>query len=641
MAGEAAIDQTEIVQTNLAQHILDWVVKIMYYVSAVALFSMMLLVALDVGLRSLFKLPILGSVELTEFLMLALVFFGMAYTQKKKGHVMVEAVIERFNFRTQSVFKCITTVVAIVVFFLISWQSVIRANVLSNGNYISPVWHIPTAPFVYFAVLGAAVICILLAIELVGTYKKMVRGLSGKTIAGLTLLILLILVALFIPIWGQTLFVKISPLLAGGIFTIFLIIVMFSGMSVGVVLAFVGFLGTAYITGIMPALAVIGVMPNTTGASYGNSVIPLFILMGAFCFQSNISQDLYDSMYKWLGRLPGGLAMATIAACAGFAAVSGSGAANAATMGAVAVPAMRKFKYHVGLITGSIAAGGGLGILIPPSIPMVIYGILTETSIGKLFLAGFIPGIIEAIFYIITIFIICKRNPLYGPPGPSVPFKEKVVSLKNTWTIVLLFILVIGGMYMGVFTPTEAAGIGAFIALVIALARRKLGWSGFGKSLAETGSMTGMIFLLIIGGTLFGHLLSVSRLPFELSSLVQGLALNRWFILIIIIFIYLFLGCIMSSLAMIIITVPIFFPIVMSLGFDPIWFGIIIVRLVEIGAITPPVGIHVFILHGIAKDVPMYTIFKGVVPFLIADFFHMALLICVPQIVLFLPNLMH
>ena len=332
--------------------------------------------------------------------------------------------------------------------------------------------------------------------------------------------------------------------------------------------------------------------------------------------------------------------MATVGACASFAAVSGSSVATTATMGMVALPEMKRYKYDPGLAAGSIAAGGSIGILIPPSVILVLYGILTEQSIGKLFAAGFIPGVLEALFYMATIYILCKRNPLLGPKGERADFKQRIRSLKATWGVVVMFVVVIGGIYMGVFTPTEAAGAGAFGALIFALGRRKLNWKTFRDSLEETSKTTAMVFLILIGAALLGYFLAVTRLPFELSTFVSELDVNRYIILGMIILLYLILGAIMSSLAMIVLTVPIIFPVIETLGFDPIWFGILIVRVVEIGQITPPVGINVYVLKGVAKDLTLQGIFRGVLPFLVADICHVALLIAVPQIATFLPDLM-
>jgi C4-dicarboxylate transporter DctM subunit len=431
-----------------------------------------------------------------------------------------------------------------------------------------------------------------------------------------------------------------TPLTIGYIGIALLIVLLFSGIHIGVVMGAIGFLGIACISGWAAGLIVLKTVPFTTFANYSMSVVPLFILMGGFCFYAGISKELYDTVHKWLGHLRGGLAMATVGACAAFAAVSGSSLATAATMGTVALPEMRRYRYDPSLAAGCIAAGGSIGILIPPSVPLIIYGILANESIGKLFMAGIIPGVLEAIFYIITIYILCRLEPAKGPSGSRTGFMEKVTSLKATWGVLLLFIIVIGGIYVGIFSPTEAAGVGACGACIFAMVRRRLDWQNFKASVVGTVKTTSMIFVIFLGAMILGYFLAVTRLPFELAEFVGGLPVNRYVILALILVVYFMLGCIMDSLAMILLTVPIFYPLITALGFDPIWFGIIIVRAAEIGLITPPVGLNVFVISGITKDIPMYTIFKGIIPFIIADICHVILLVTVPQVATFLPGLM-
>ena len=431
-----------------------------------------------------------------------------------------------------------------------------------------------------------------------------------------------------------------TPLTTGLVGIGVLLIFLLSRMPIGFVMALIGFTGFVYLEGFEAGLGILRIVPYRTFADYGLSVIPLFILMGEFCFFAGLSKDLYDAVNSWLGHLRGGLAMATVAACAGFAAVSGSSLATAATMGTVALPEMKRHGYDDRLAAGSVAAGGTMGILIPPSVILILYGVITGQSIGKLFLAGFIPGVLEAVFYIITIYILCKRNPLMGPPGPKASLKSRITSIRNTWVVLLLFVLVIGGIYWGWFSPTEAAGVGAFGAFVLGLARRRLNWKGIKDSLSATMKSTAMIFVIVMGAMILGYFLAVSRLPFEIADFIGGLGVNRYVILIIILAFYLMLGCIMDSLAMMLLTVPIFFPLVTVLGFDPIWFGILITRTCEIGLITPPVGLNVFVIRGVAKDIPMQTIFRGIVPFLIADICEVSLLIAIPQLSLFLPGFM-
>jgi C4-dicarboxylate transporter DctM subunit len=431
-----------------------------------------------------------------------------------------------------------------------------------------------------------------------------------------------------------------TPMTVGFLGIGILFLFLFLGMPIGIAMGMVGFAGFAYLRGFDSALGVLTTVPYTTFASYSFSVVPLFILMGAFCFYAGLSKDLYYTVNRWLGHLRGGLAMATVGGCAGFAAVSGSSVATAATMGTVALPEMKRYGYDPALATGSVAAGGTIGILIPPSVGFIVYGIITEQSIGKLFLAGFIPGILEAVFYIVTISIICRINPRLGPPGPRSTWMERIGALKNTWIVLLLFSLVLGGLYFGVFTPTEAGGIGAFGAFIFALGRRKLGWQDFKGSLLETLRNTAMILIIVLGAMILGYFLAISRVTFVIADTIGGLELNRYIILISILVFLLFLGTVLDAPAMILLVTPIFYPIVTKLGFDPIWFGVIMIRMCEIALITPPVGLNVFVIKGVAKDVSMYTVFRGIIPFLIADICEVALLVAVPQLSLFLPNMM-
>jgi C4-dicarboxylate transporter DctM subunit len=431
-----------------------------------------------------------------------------------------------------------------------------------------------------------------------------------------------------------------TPLIIGYIGIALLIVLLFSGVHISLSMGVIGFLGIAYLSGMDAGLIVLKTVPFTTFSNYGLSVIPLFILMGIVCFHAGISKELYETVHKWFGHLRGGLAMATVAACAAFAAVSGSSLATAATMGTVALPEMKRYNYDPALATGSVAAGGSIGILIPPSVPLIIYGILANQSIGKLFMAGIIPGILEAVFYIITIYILCRIKPHIGPPGPRTSFVEKVVSLKATWGVLILFVVVIGGIYLGVFSPTEAAGVGACGACIFALVRGRLGWSNFKSSLLGSVKTVSMIFMILLGAMILGYFLATTRLPFDLAEIIGGLPVNRYIVLILILVIFILLGCVMDSLAIIILTIPIFFPLIVALEFDPIWFGILVVRGAEIGLITPPVGMNVFVIKGIAKDVPMFTIFRGIIPFIFADLCHLTLLLAVPQLSTFLPSLM-
>ncbi|MBW1801866.1 MAG: TRAP transporter large permease subunit [Deltaproteobacteria bacterium] len=600
---------------------------------------MMLMTVADVVLRYFFNRPILGAYELIEFILVIVVFFAVAYTMAQDRHVSVDVLITRLPDPARYTLTSINTLMGLGIALLITWRTVLFALAQKFRGVTSPALHISVYPFILLLALGAALLFLVLLAQY---FDALGRALEKGGIKTGLILIIGSLFALFIvtsPIWLREAYAEMNPFTVGIIGIIFLVLLLFSGMPVGFVMAIVGFMGMTYLNGVVSGVSLFGRVPYGTTANHAMSVLPLFILMGALCFHSGISREIYYTVYRWLGNLPGGLAMATIGACAGFAAVSGSSVASTAAMGTVAMPEMKRYNYAPSLATGCIAAGSSIGILIPPSIMLVVYGILAEQSIGQLFLAGFIPGIMEALFYMVTIYILCKRNPQLGPKGPATNFRDKIVALKDTWAMLVLFILVIGGIYVGLFTPTEAAGIGAFGALVLALARKKLKWSSFSDSLVETGQTASMAFVILIGSVMLGYFLTVTRLPFSLAETVSALEVNRYIVLAIVLVIYIFLGAIMSAIAMIMLTVPIFAPIIQALGFDPIWFGIILVRVCEIGQITPPVGINVYVMKGIAKDVPLYTIFRGTLPFLLADFLHVIILIAFPRISLFLPNL--
>ncbi|OEU44793.1 MAG: C4-dicarboxylate ABC transporter permease [Desulfobacterales bacterium S7086C20] len=421
---------------------------------------------------------------------------------------------------------------------------------------------------------------------------------------------------------------------------IILIIFLFSNMPVGFVMGLVGLGGFVYVKGLGPGLNLLASDVFEIFSSYGLTVIPLFVLMGQLSFQSGISRRLFEAAYVMLGNRRGGLAMATIGTCAGFSAISGSTNATAATMATVTLPEMKKYGYDMGLATGTVAAGGSLGILIPPSTVFIVYGILTEQSIGKLFMAGILPGILLTFLFMAAIYIVVTLNPSLAPAGPKTGFKEKISSFMGILETLFLFIIVMGGIFFGVFTPTEAAAIGAFATLFLAIVRKQISWRGFIKALSATTQTSCMVMVIVAGATIFGHFMAVTRVPFELSAWAGSLSLPSSVIMVIIILIYLFGGCFMDAFALIMLTVPIFAPLAETLGFDLIWFGVVIVLIGEMGVITPPVGINVYVVHGVARDVPLETIFKGVMPLFAALIICNALILLFPEIALFLPNLM-
>jgi tripartite ATP-independent transporter DctM subunit len=409
-------------------------------------------------------------------------------------------------------------------------------------------------------------------------------------------------------------------------------------VPVGMAMGLVGVTGFGYIVGGIPALKMVGQTSMRTVTDYTFGVIPMFLLMGAFVSNSGMSRELFRAANSFLGHLRGGLGIATIAACGGFAAISGSSVATAATFSTVAYPEMRRYGYPQSFATGVIAAGGTLGAMLPPSTVLAVYGIITEQDIGKLFVAGILPGTLAVSMYISTVAIIGFVRPGFLPRMPRHSWKERVAGLRDIWATMLLFVFVIGGLYGGLFTPTEAGGMGAGGAFLIGVLRRRLDRTEIRRSLLQATRTAAAVFTVLIGALLFGYFLTVTQTPQKVTAFLTAFGLGRYGVLSLIMLMYLVLGCLMDSLAMVILTVPIIFPVIIHLGFDPIWFGIIIVMTVELGLIHPPVGMIVFVIKSVVQDVDFTTIFKGVLPFIITDLIRLVILIAFPIIALWLPS---
>ena len=422
-----------------------------------------------------------------------------------------------------------------------------------------------------------------------------------------------------------------------GLLSVILMIAM--GLPIAFSMLTVGFFGLVILIGFSPSLAMIGQIFFDNGMNYTLSILPLFLLMGNFVVKAGLADELYNAANAWLRHKKGGLAMATIIACGGFSSVCGSSLATAATMAKIALPSMKKYNYPDSLATGAIAAGGTLGILIPPSMILVLYGIITSQDIGQLFLAGIIPGILGILGYIVAVKISVLKNKSSFKTQPSLSLVKKIKSLKGVLGIISLFVIVMGGIYSGVFTATEAAGVGAFGAFIIVLLKRKITLNSFYETLLETAKVTSMLFFLLFGAILFSNFINLAGLPNDLRDFLSMFNMNIYTLLIGIFIIYLILGMVLESLSMMLLTVPIFYPIVLDMGGDLIWFGILVVVAVEISLITPPIGLNVHVLKTIVKDkIKLNTIFKGVIPFVTMDIIRIIILLLVPGITLFLPN---
>jgi tripartite ATP-independent transporter DctM subunit len=421
---------------------------------------------------------------------------------------------------------------------------------------------------------------------------------------------------------------------------IVLFMLMLLRVPVGMAMGLVGVSGFGYLVGGTPALKMVGQTSMRIVTDYTFGVIPMFLLMGSFVSRSGMSRELFQAANRFVGHWRGGLGLATIAACAGFAAISGSSVATAATFSTVAYPEMRRFHYPQSFATGVIAAGGTLGAMFPPSIVLAVYGLITQQDIGKLFMAGLLPGCLAVAMYMATIAIIGRACPRWLPAAPRGTWAERRQALRQVWAPILLFLFVIGGLYGGLFTPTEAGGMGAGGAFLISIARRRLSRADILESLLQATRTAAAVFTVLIGAILFGYFLTVTQTPQKVTEFVTSLGLGPYGVLVVIMLMYLVLGCLMDAMAMIILTVPIIFPVIQSLGFDPIWFGVIIVMTVELGLIHPPVGMNVFVIKTVVKDVSFSTIFLGVIPFVVTDIIRLAVLILVPAIALWLPDRM-
>ena len=612
--------------------------KNLNFIAGIILILMMFLAAADVILRYLFHRPIIGTMGLIEAMLPLITSLSFAYAEALKGHLKLDFLTSKLPKKINSLLETSTDVLTLgiitfIAFAIFKYAKHIKSIGLLVGDITLPVY-----PFVYLVALGWSLFALSKLSNLIQS-KKEVGEQYWKGIAiGIAILCFFAL----IPIIRESEF-YLSPSVVGFMGVILLLILSFIGMSIGSAMLIVAFVGAMYIKGFPFALNILGVVPYSTASTYNFSVYPLFIYMGTLCFVFGIGEDIFKTVHKWFGHITGGLAMATVIGSAMFASVSGSGTANAATMGRVALPEMKKYKYNDRLAAGSVTAGGTLGPLIPPSTIFILYGILTQQSIGKLFIAGILPGLLKVTLYMMVITFLCKRNPDWGPPAPEkASLKERIISLRHVWAILFLFILVIGGLYVGIFTPTEAAGIGAFGAFICALLKkgRNFSFKDFIFSSSDTSRTYGNTFLILVGAMVIGTFLSVTRLPFFLADYIGSLAVSRYVIISILIVIFLLLGCIMDILSVVVIVVPIVFPIVTAIGFDPIWFGVLVCWLFEIGALTPPVGINVFVLKNVAPEIELSDIFAGVLPFYVVDMLAIILMVAFPQISTYLPKLM-
>ncbi|RLC18539.1 MAG: hypothetical protein DRI24_02860 [Deltaproteobacteria bacterium] len=576
---------------------------------------------------------------MVECLLIIVIFSGMAYVEILGEHIKVDVLVGKFPPVAQKTITVSANLLTASIIAILSWQCLRQGQFLITSGYHSGILRIPQWPF---ALISSFFIMLFALAAFTNFLESLAVLLADRTRNYLWLIpgVFIVVGLLTVSMKPDIITLVIEESTFGIISLLVLFMLIFFRVHVGAAMAMTGLWGMAFLTDSESGLSLLGMVSQTVASNYVWSVAPLFMLMGVLVAASEFSRDLYNAAYKWLGHMRGGLASATLAACAAFAAVVGDSLSGVITMGTIALPEMKKFKYNIKLATGCIAVGGSLGILIPPSLGFIVYGLITEQSIGRLFLAGFLPGVLALISLIIMVYVRCRLNPLLGPAGPKFSIIERIVSVKKSSPVFAMFFLVMGGIWLGFFTPTEAGAIGAFSAIVFGLILRRLNFASFIESLISGIKLTSVIFFIFVYATAFTQYLTVTQLPVVLANFVSGLDLPAYGILSVILFVYLLLGCVMNALPVLILTLPVVFPTVISLGFDPIWFGVLLVILVEIGQITPPIGMSVFALQGVAKDVPMYTVFAGVFPFWIVLIGVIIILIVFPEICLFLPNLM-
>ncbi|NJB67994.1 tripartite ATP-independent transporter DctM subunit [Desulfobaculum xiamenense] len=608
--------------------ILEPVASRMFALATIAVALMSVPITLDVVARFAVHKSIPGIIELEEFFMAAIVFLSLAYTHKKDGHIEIDLLTSKLSPRTAGVLRTFNGVTCTAFFALMGWRTVL-ATLKKVGEY-SIMLKVPMWIFVALAAFG---LFVLMLVILQQTLRSLSRNVRDGAWLGIVLALVAGVVVLAAPLWIKSLPVRPSRLCLGSLGMAFMMVLLLLGMPIGFAMGVVGFIGLGSLGfSLTPALNTLGLAPYATAASFILAVAPLFILMGLLASEAGISKDLFDTAYKWLGRLPGGLAIAAVAGCSGFAAVCGDSMATAVTMGSVALPEMRQKKYKPSLACGALAAGGTLGILIPPSVGFIFYAIVTEESVGKLFIAGLMPGLMMAAMFIVSIMLIAMVRPDIAPRGEAVSFGEKLRSLKGILGMLSLFILILGGILSGVFSPTEGGAIGVVGSFAIMIIRRRLTWEGLVRACEQTVLITSKLLMILIGVGILGYFLAASRLPFDLAGVITSHGLDKYAVLAGIIGLYMVLGCLMNVIPMILLTLPAIFPTVQALGFDPVWFGVLTVIIMEMGQITPPIGVNVFALSSVAKDVPMGTIFIGIIPFFICMVLSLVLLIAFPGI---------
>lgn len=606
----------------------------------VGLVTMMMVVVVDVTLRSAFSIPLMGSIDIVTACLIIVVFCGIAYAEVAREHIQVTILTDKLPATAQQVVITSGYLLSVVMAVLITWRTFTQAHFLKNANVILGVIDVPEWPFIAIAGLFLVLFVLAVLANFLDYLEELLKTRGIKGYLWLSPGVIITAGFLILTILPDLLPFEFTPGIWGSIVIFLLFTLIFLRVPLAIAMGIASVLGISYLSGASGSLTNLSMSILAVARDYTWSVVPLFVWMGLLVFHAGFARELYSTAYKWVGHLPGGLASASVGACTVLAALVGDCIIGVLTIGSIALPEMKAYNYDSKFSTACICTGSTIGILIPPSLGFIVYGIITEVSIGKLFIAGILPGLLFSAILIVMITAMSRINPTLGPRGPVTSWRSKLVSLKDVWAVGLLIVIVLGGLYMGLFTPTEAGAVGAFGALTIGLARRRLRFKDFVTSITEALKINCIILFIFLLAIALSHFLTVTRLPYVLAESINGLDLPSYAVLAVILLIYMFLGCIMNAIPAVILTLPIFFPIVMDAGFDPILFGVLVVIMIQLGTITPPVGVAVFAMSAIAKDVPMYDIFRAVLPFWGAFLIIVVILIMFPQISLFLPGLM-
>ncbi|MDL2285386.1 TRAP transporter large permease subunit [Desulfovibrio sp. OttesenSCG-928-F07] len=602
------------------------------YLGMLSMVIIPIVITTDVICR-FFGIAVPGALEMQENLLVLNTFAIIALIQVRNEHMGIDLIYERMPRPMQRWADVTVSALTIAVLFVLTRESIV--SFMKKSGTLSFELFVPLEVYYWMPVFGLS-LALLVALPQFIRYvaqcmaeKQFIPMLFGFASAAFIL---------YLPFLYRNSDFELTGLALGGIAFLFMFFLLFIKMPIGWAMCLIGGLGMIAVARNIPAaLATVGTTSYTAVATYNFIAMPMFVLMGSLILFSGISQDLFDCAARWIGHLPGGMGMASVAGCTGFAAVSGDSMSTAVTMGAVALPEMKRLNYNDSLATGAIAAGGTLGILIPPSGGFIIYGIVTEVSVGRLFMAGIVPGVMLAVLFMIYIYILAKTKPEMAPSGPKYGMAERFASLSGILPMLALFILVLGGIVMGLFSPNEGGAIGAVGAFFFALAKRKLTVANLKESLIQAGVLTSRLMCIMIGVGVLGYFFAATRLPFVLADWITSLPFSKYVIFGIIILIYIVLGCMMNVIPMLMLTLPSIFPTVLALGFDPVWFGVVSVMVMEMGQITPPVGVVVFALSGVARDVPMEDIFKGVFPFVGLIIVGVILVTAFPELATWLP----